>query len=399
MTPETSTIRKRPMRIVRAVLLWLLVVSGISAAAWLTYRAAAGKMTPPTEIKAIVERSVAVMRKEKAERWAPELTRSAEKLFRDALTDLRREEVTFVLFRDCETPLRSLLKADEAAKQATRVAIEERKRLRNLAEAAVGRAREAVHSSFDVADSIHLGVYEHSVLQRANLALKEAELLFNVDEYKGAQQRADLALLQADRVTDRAAKAAARFTDPNAVRRWKNWIDQTLDGSRRTGGLAIIVSKEGHTLTLYKGGQPIRKYKAELGYNSVRDKQRAGDSATPEGRYKVISRKGAGDSKYYKALLLNYPNDEDRAEFARLRRSGELPSWAKVGGLIEIHGGGGRGRDWTNGCVALADNEMDDLFRRVPAGTPVTIVGSDGTAGTFTNVVRMQRLSAASRTD
>jgi len=86
---------------------------------------------------------------------------------------------------------------------------------------------------------------------------------------------------------------------------------------------------------------------------------------------------------------LNYPNDEDRAQFASLRRQGRIPSNASLGGLIEIHGEGGRGKDWTKGCVALANNDMDDLFRRAAVGTPVTIVGGDG-RGVFARLVRDQ---------
>ena len=55
---------------------------------------------------------------------------------------------------------------------------------------------------------------------------------------------------------------------------------------------------------------------------------------------------------------------------------GSLPSSAKIGGLIEIHGNGGKGIDWTEGCIALTDTEMDIVFKTVKVGTPVTIVGS-----------------------
>ena len=113
----------------------------------------------------------------------------------------------------------------------------------------------------------------------------------------------------------------------------------------------------------------------DLGFNWIADKSRAGDGATPEGRYRIVSRTTA--SAYYRALLLDYPNADDRAEFARARRSGDVPRSAGIGGLIEIHGEGGRGRDWTKGCVALANPDMADLFARVSVGTPVTIVGSD----------------------
>ncbi|MBE3139905.1 MAG: L,D-transpeptidase family protein, partial [Thermoplasmata archaeon] len=79
---------------------------------------------------------------------------------------------------------------------------------------------------------------------------------------------------------------------------------------------------------------------------------------------------------YYKALLLDYPNDEDKKRFKSEIKHGSLPASAKIGDLIEIHGNGGKGVDWTEGCIALTDKEMDVVFRIVKAGTPVTIVGS-----------------------
>ena len=59
------------------------------------------------------------------------------------------------------------------------------------------------------------------------------------------------------------------------------------------------------------------------------------------------------------------------------KRDGRLPRGAGIGSLIEIHGDGGRGEDWTSGCVALENHDMDRLFARVSVGTPVTIIGSD----------------------
>jgi len=141
--------------------------------------------------------------------------------------------------------------------------------------------------------------------------------------------------------------------------------------------VAIVVFKESHRLTLYHRGAPVASYDVDLGFNWTADKLHEGDGATPEGRYRVVARLGKKASIYYKALLLDYPNAGDRAEFARARRSGQLPAGARIGGLIEIHGGGGRNQDWTEGCVALANEDMDRVFERAGVGTPVTIVGSD----------------------
>ncbi len=74
--------------------------------------------------------------------------------------------------------------------------------------------------------------------------------------------------------------------------------------------------------------------------------------------------------------MLDYPNAEDRTRFRRLKRAGQMPRDQEIGSLIEIHGQGGRSRDWTKGCVALENADMDELAPRVHVGTAVTIVGT-----------------------
>jgi murein L,D-transpeptidase YafK len=108
----------------------------------------------------------------------------------------------------------------------------------------------------------------------------------------------------------------------------------------------------------------------------VGDKRVRGDKATPEGMYKIVKKFHSDSTKYYKALLIDYPNDEDTALFEAAIAKGLLPESAAIGGMIEIHGNGGKGRDWTEGCIALTDREMDMIFNIAKIGTPVTIVGS-----------------------
>jgi murein L,D-transpeptidase YafK len=109
-----------------------------------------------------------------------------------------------------------------------------------------------------------------------------------------------------------------------------------------------------------------------LGSRSVSDKLCAGDRATPEGKYRVT--KKLAQSRYYKALLINYPNDEDRREFDLAKSRGQIPRRAGIGGLIEIHGGGKDGQ--TFGCVALDNSQMDEIYALADINTPVTIVGA-----------------------
>jgi murein L,D-transpeptidase YafK len=127
---------------------------------------------------------------------------------------------------------------------------------------------------------------------------------------------------------------------------------------------------------LWIQGKPARWFEVELGYNGLERKLKSGDGATPEGLYRVVRRKGRGETRYYKALLLDYPNAEDRQRFRVAKANGEVHRSTSIGSLIEVHGDGGRGTNWTDGCVAVTNEEMDYLFEKLPVGSPVVIVGS-----------------------
>jgi murein L,D-transpeptidase YafK len=125
-------------------------------------------------------------------------------------------------------------------------------------------------------------------------------------------------------------------------------------------------------MTLMKGPQVIRVYKVAIGRTPVGPKTRSGDHKTPEGDYFVDSRKSS--SRFHLALHISYPNQSD---LERAHRLGVNP-----GGDIEIHGlqnGLGwigslhRKVDWTDGCIAVTDPEIDEIWELVPTGTPVQI--------------------------
>jgi hypothetical protein len=75
-------------------------------------------------------------------------------------------------------------------------------------------------------------------------------------------------------------------------------------------------------------------------------------------------------------LLLDYPNAADRRRFNSMKKTGEIEMRARIGGNIEIHGGGRVASDWTDGCISLEDSDMADLYREAYTGMPVTIVGT-----------------------
>jgi len=134
----------------------------------------------------------------------------------------------------------------------------------------------------------------------------------------------------------------------------------------------VLIEKKARRLTLYSKGQPIKVYKVALGRNPEGAKEREGDNKTPEGIYKIDSRNHK--SGYHLALHISYPNEKDK-QLAKQR--GVSP-----GGNIMIHGiKNGMGwiasfhtwLDWTQGCIAVTNEEIEEIDKLVPDGTAVEI--------------------------
>jgi L,D-peptidoglycan transpeptidase YkuD (ErfK/YbiS/YcfS/YnhG family) len=223
---------------------------------------------------------------------------------------------------------------------------------------------------------VTLSMNENALIRRslsqAEVGIKEAQNLFREEKYNNLDEK----LITVDRHVAQAEDALfsilARYADESQVKLWRQWAGETIAESRRRGMTAILVNKFERTLTLYQGGKPLAVYEIGLGKYGLSDKLYAGDGATPEGKYSVT--KKLPRSQYYRALLINYPSEEDKRRFSQAKTKGLIPPRAGIGGLIEIHGGGNE--SITNGCIGVEDGVMDKIFDRVKVGTPVTIVGS-----------------------
>jgi lipoprotein-anchoring transpeptidase ErfK/SrfK len=312
-----------------------------------------------------------------ASTWAPNELQDAERASREALAARRIQEVRLWPIPAADEVVGAFAEAERVARETKAAAQERRVRASAMATTQIQVVDRLVSASEALALKLRVGKERRSLLAAARLAVEEARVYQRAGDYRNATIRALRARDLNAQVQDHAAAAVARYADPTTVARWRRWKDETIAWSRREGRAAIVVFKEAHLLTLFVRGSAVGTYKIDLGFNWTADKALEGDGATPEGRYRVVARMGNVRSIYYKALLLDYPNAEDRARFTRARRSGGVPAWSRIGGLIEIHGGGGRSQDWTSGCVAIANRDMDELFDRVGVGTPVTIVGSD----------------------
>jgi murein L,D-transpeptidase YafK len=134
----------------------------------------------------------------------------------------------------------------------------------------------------------------------------------------------------------------------------------------------VVVYKAQRKLVLFSQAKEVRTYKIALGGEPVGPKTRQGDHKTPEGIYVLDSRNA--NSRFYKAFHISYPNSND---VAAAKRAGVNP-----GGDIMLHGLSrqyawvGKAHvlhDWTDGCIAVTDDEMDEIWKLVRVGTPIEI--------------------------
>jgi len=168
------------------------------------------------------------------------------------------------------------------------------------------------------------------------------------------------------------ALAAGGWTFMAGMVRMPAWVAGTKTGLLRAGRAdSVVVEKGEHRMTLYAAGEALGVYQVAIGKTEGK-KERIGDFKTPEGLYHIDAKNP--NSRFHLALHVSYPNADD---LARARQIG-----VATGGDIMIHGlPNGQGKagaahrnyDWTNGCVAVTDQEIEEIFGAVPVGTPVRI--------------------------
>jgi murein L,D-transpeptidase YafK len=134
----------------------------------------------------------------------------------------------------------------------------------------------------------------------------------------------------------------------------------------------ILVQKSARRLTLFQNGQPLKSYAIALGHAPIGAKREEGDQRTPEGRYTIDAHKF--DSDFHLALHVSYPSPSDT--LAAEQRGVLAGSDIMVHGLRNGRGWVGafhRMSDWTAGCIAVTDRQIEEIYRAVPDGTPIEI--------------------------
>lgn len=144
------------------------------------------------------------------------------------------------------------------------------------------------------------------------------------------------------------------------------------------GTIYIIIDKSDYELSVYDELGWYATFPVVFGNNSLADKKMEGDRNTPEGTFRITSKRI--HEKWYRFLAIDYPTAESRAKFQQRKERGEIPAHAKIGGSIGIHGTWPREDfvidryyNWTLGCISMKRADVKELYEITPIGTKVII--------------------------
>lgn len=329
---------------------------------------------PPVDEMNYARESLVKAGKSQADTYSRKLYNDARNNYDSAMAHWRKQNDKFILFRDYSGVLMFANVSAQKAEQASENSRSSTSSLKEKLGQKIDTLNNLVASINKFFSGYPLEAETRNRISRGKMLLKEAEITFSRGHYLEANRKIiDSEYLLTSSFESASGNIRNYF---KSYGKWKTWTDATIRDSRKNANYSIIIDKFSRKLTVYLKGVKRYEFSAELGKNWVGDKRVKGDNATPEGMYRVTKKLDLNKTKYHRALLLDYPNSGDLARFKADVASGALPKSAKIGGLIEIHGDGGKGVDWTEGCVALTNEEMDVVFRITKIGTPVTIVGS-----------------------
>lgn len=172
--------------------------------------------------------------------------------------------------------------------------------------------------------------------------------------------------------------------DPNPVFTTKSSVEinKTAMKARRSvlpeGRIYLVIDKSDYELNVYDDKGWYATYPVVFGNNSLDDKKMEGDRNTPEGTFHIISKRI--HDKWDRFMSIDYPTKESYEKFRQRKQRGEIPSTARIGGSIGIHGTWphddyiiDRYKNWTMGCISMKNEDVEDVYRYMPVGTNVTI--------------------------
>jgi hypothetical protein len=310
----------------------------------------------------------------KAGTYSKRLYNEARAAFDSAMINWKRENEKFIYFRNFGIVSEYAKLSEARSEQAAESSVLNSNSLKSKLGGKIDSLRQTEQSIDKIFGRYPLSPEIRSRISNGKMLLKEAEVEYGNGQYLPANRKIADAEYLLTSVYDNAVDELRDYFKLYPT--WKRWVQSSLTDSRKNNSYLLIVDKFSRKCNLYLGGNKKYEFDAELGRNWVGDKIRSGDKATPEGVYRIVDKFQGRETPYHKALRIDYPNAEDKEKFRMELSKGTIPASSKIGGGIEIHGGGGKGVDWTEGCIALTDREIDLIYNLVKVGTVVTIVGS-----------------------
>ncbi|HWO57588.1 MAG TPA: L,D-transpeptidase [bacterium] len=330
----------------------------------------AGCDNPPTQLSQVAWQALQDSERQGAAQSAPEVWAQAQAQYDSAWLIIETQNRLWFFERDFEPAESLLIRSGRSAREAIKAGIVNREQQRVEIERAIDSLGKTI--------SAHkAGINGHIARIPLRKAMTEAELQLATlrETYESGEIDRAIEFIPVAQASlrDFEERLDHDWVDPAELPNWNKMVRETVRWSKENGATALVVVKMDRRAYLLKGGRIVDEFPVEFGYRAWAQKMRSGDGATPEGVYHVTKWRDR-DTKYYKALNINYPNEQDKKRFALNKKAGKIPRNAHIGGLIEIHGEGGKGEDWTEGCVALSNKDMDRLMTKMSVGDRVTIV-------------------------
>jgi len=330
--------------------------------------------SPPAAVVEQAWKALSAARRAQAQFYAPALLQAAENRWLQATAAWTAENKKLFFRRNFQGVYDLAQTTKQQAGRAESTAVTVRDSLQFTTVASLAFVKQKVDEFKTQFTRLPVGAPLRKKFVAGELLMLESQFAFQREAYLLSA----LKVKQAEAFVGSAGSDATKFLRAylTKVPEWQRWAAETIDWSAQNGATAIVVDKMAHACYVYVGGKKRAGYSIELGPRWLGHKRQKGDNATPEGHYYITKKKSRRQTKYYKALEINYPNDDDQQRFAEAKAKGELPRHAHIGALIEIHGDGGKGVNWTSGCVALRNQDIDQVFELAKVGARVTIVGS-----------------------
>ena len=315
-----------------------------------------------------------IARKENAKIYSPNLYQKAENSWQLAQQAWKQENKKWPFNRNFQEVQELAKIAGELAELAKIRSREVQDSLHPILLKKLSQVKKQIADYLDKYESVTTKISIKKRLIQSEKSVREGEIALQTRDYFKALACVDTARNNINNAEIEMTRVISEYF--SQIPKWEQWMKTSIEESNLNQSVVIIINKMEHYLEVYGNGILIAQFDIEMGSNWIGRKQVKGDKATPEGHYFIVKKRVKPKTIYHKALELNYPNAYDEELFNENIEDGHIPQDAEIGGSIEIHGEGGTGSNWTDGCIALRNSDMDSLFNLVKEGAPVTIIGT-----------------------